>query len=119
MVVLALPKEFQPIKQNQGHTADFFSPHLFHPLQIIGNQQAFPGIRRSETGIEGGQFPGRDRCFRGIGLPNLDRPDNPQSFLDQEIDLPAVASIEDMLVAPAQVIQDDVFRQPAGILRSI
>jgi hypothetical protein len=32
-------------KQTRGHTADFFFPHLFHPLQIIGNEPALPGIR--------------------------------------------------------------------------
>ncbi len=121
MVARPSPGKFHLIsraKKNQGHTADFSFPHLFHPLQIIGNQQAFPGIRRSEKGFEGGQFPDRDRCLRGIGLPDLDRLDNPYSLFDQEIDFPSVASIEDMLVAPAQVIQDDVFRQPAGVLRS-
>jgi len=87
-------------KQNQGHTADFPFPHLFHPLQIIGNQQAFPGIRRSETGFEGDQFPGRDRCLRGIGLPDLDRLDNPQSLFDQEIDLAANDSFLNFLANP-------------------
>ena len=50
-------------------------------------------------------------------MPDLDGSGYFHPFLDDEINFTAVALVINPLVAGPQMVQDDVFRKPAGVFR--
>jgi hypothetical protein len=109
----------QQIKQELNHryALNLSSTGPHRPRHIIRDQKTLPFGSGSVFGFKRGEFPFRNCRLGRIGMPDLDRSGSFHPLLDDEIDFTAVALIINLIMAGAQMVQDDVLRKPAGVLR--